>query len=57
MSKRKPVTTATTFSTFPNALQVNVNRVFDTYGDYPLDDVSAVGGPKDKEEAKIAMTA
>lgn len=57
MSKRKPVSTATTFSTFPNALQVNVNRVFDTYGDYPLDDVSAVGGPKDKEESKIAMAA
>ncbi|KIK40347.1 hypothetical protein CY34DRAFT_87497 [Suillus luteus UH-Slu-Lm8-n1] len=57
MSKRKPVSTATTFSTFPNALQVNVNRVFDTYGDYPLDDVSAVGGPKGKEEVKITMAA
>lgn len=57
MSKRKPVSTATTFSTFPNALQVNVNRVFDTYGDYPLDDVSAGGGPKDRDGAKIAIAA
>jgi hypothetical protein len=53
MSKRKPVSTTTAFS----ALQVNVNRVFDTYGDYPLDEVSSVGGPKDNEEAKIATAA
>ncbi|KAG1837910.1 hypothetical protein DFJ58DRAFT_846273 [Suillus subalutaceus] len=43
MSKRKTISAATTFSTLPNPLQVNVNRASYAYKDYQLDDISAGG--------------
>jgi hypothetical protein len=47
MSKRKTISTATTFSTLPSPLQVNVNRALCSCRDFPLDDISARGsGPK-----------
>ncbi|KAG1812507.1 uncharacterized protein BJ212DRAFT_454021 [Suillus subaureus] len=58
MSKRKTVSTAATFSTLPNPLQVNVNGASYTYKDYPLDDVSAGGsGSRDTKETKIEIAA
>ncbi|KAG2033513.1 hypothetical protein BDR03DRAFT_1014253 [Suillus americanus] len=58
MSKRKTVTTATTFSTLPNPLQMNVNGASYTYKDYPLADISAGGsGLRDTKETKIVIEA
>ncbi|KAG1851181.1 hypothetical protein F4604DRAFT_1309383 [Suillus subluteus] len=58
MSKRKTVSAATTFSTLPNPLQVNVNRASYAYKDYQLDDISAGGsGLRDTKETKLGIAA
>ncbi|KAG1745537.1 uncharacterized protein EDB91DRAFT_1121414 [Suillus paluster] len=58
-SKRKTPPSAATFSTFPNSLPVNASRSMDTYGDYPLDDISVAGGSesRDRTDTKIVIAA
>ncbi|KAG2358904.1 hypothetical protein BDR07DRAFT_1462730 [Suillus spraguei] len=55
MSKRRTVTTATSLSTFPNSLQVNVDRAMYTYDDCSLENASPRGGGKSKKEMDIVV--